>query len=38
MANNYTDLLVYQTYLYNKSKEIGKMLGKIISNPERWCN
>jgi len=26
------------SYLYNKSKEIGKMLGKIISNPERWCN
>ena len=25
------------SYLLNKSEEIGKMLGKIISKPERWC-
>ena len=27
-----------QSYLLNKSEEVGKMLGNIISKPERWCN
>ncbi len=25
-------------YFLNKSEEIGEMLGKIISKPEKWCN